>query len=434
MKLKISHLNPIRLHTYLLLHIILITTGLSFRVNGQSDTLTLDSCYTLARLNYPMLRQRALIDQSASYNVENASKGNLPQVSIYGQATYQSDVPHLPIELPGAQPPLIPKDQYKVYGEINQVIYDGGSTKLQKNADLSSAQVQQQGLEVELYTLKERINQLYFGILLINEQLEQTQFYIKDIEIGLTKTNAAITNGIALRSSADVLKVELLKTRQRIIELTSMQKAYMDMLSLMINRPVDDLTVLIVPPSTIPSSENRRPELTWFELQRQNLSLQYDLLNVQNRPKVNLFLQGGIGRPGLNIFDDQLTGFYYGGVRLFWPLSGFYQTNNDKSLIELHRQEIGLKQETFLFNNRLQVKQGQQELSKLEALLETDDEIVALRESIKQTALHQLENGVITSNDYLKEINAEDNARQSKIVHEIQLLMAQYNLRTTLGQ
>ncbi len=423
-----------RLLPWSVLQILIITIGTTLNAYSQTDTLTLDTCYALARSNYPMLRQRELIDKSASYNVDNASKGNLPQVSVYGQATYQSDVPHLPIELPGMQPPLIPKDQYKLYGEINQVIYNGGATKLEKNANLTEAQARQQGLEVELYTLKERINQLYFGVLLINEQLDQTQFFIKDIELGLAKTTAAIDNGIALRSSADVLKVELLKSRQRIIELSSMQKAYLDMLSLMINRPVNDQTYFVIPSAFLPSGENHRPELTWFELQRQNLSLQYDLLDVQNRPKVNLFLQGGLGRPGLNIFDDELTGFYYGGVRFFWPLSGFYQTNNDKSLIELQRQEIGLKQETFLFNNQLQAKQGNQEIIKLEALLATDDEIITLRESIKQTALHQLENGVITSNDYLKEINAEDNARQSKIVHEILLLMAQYNLRTTLGQ
>ena len=434
MKRKHSHLHLLRLNALYLVQILLITGGITNPAIGQRDTLTLDTCYALARSNYPMLRQRELIDKSASYNVDNASKGNLPQVSIYGQATYQSDVPHLPFELPGMQPPLIPKDQYKLYGEINQVIYNGGATKLEKNANLTEAQARQQGLEVELYTLKERINQLYFGVLLINEQLNQTQFFIKDIELGLAKTTAAIDNGIALRSSADVLKVELLKSRQRIIELSSMQKAYLDMLSLMINRSVNEQTFFVIPSAFLPSAENHRPELTWFELQRQNLSLQYDLLDVQNRPKVNLFLQGGLGRPGLNIFDDELTGFYYGGVRFFWPLSGFYQTNNDKSLIELQRQEIGLKQETFLFNNQLQAKQGSQEIIKLEALLATDDEIISIRESIKQTALHQLENGVITSNDYLKEINAEDNARQSKIVHEIQLLMAQYNLRTTLGQ
>lgn len=398
------------------------------------DTLTLDTCYALAKANYPMLRQHDLIEQSAQYNIDNASKGNLPQISVYGQATYQSDVPNIQFELPGTKPPLIPKDQYKVYGEINQNIYNGGATKLEKSANTTEAQVRRQGLEVELYQLKERIHQLYFGTLLINEQLEQTQILIKDIELGLAKTNASIENGTALRSSADVLKVEILKSRQRIIELTSMRRAYLGMLGLMINHPVNEETHLVIPSRVSPVIENHRPELLWYDLQRQNLALQYDLLDVQNRPKVNLFLQGGFGRPALNMFEDKFEGFYYGGLRFFWPISGFYQSNNDRSLIELQRQEIGLQQETFLYNTNLQARQENQEILKLEELLDTDDEIIVLRESIKNTALHQLENGVITSNDYLREVNAEDQARQSKIIHDIQLRMAQYSLRNTLGQ
>jgi hypothetical protein len=202
----------------------------------------------------------------------------------------------------------------------------------------------------------------------------------------------------------------------------------------MIHQPVDETTYLVIPEAINLPEENQRPELTWFGLQRQSLTLQYDLLDVQKRPKVNLFLQGGLGRPGLNIFDDQLTGFYYGGIRMFWPLTGFYETKNDKSLIELRRQEISLKEETFLFNTGLQARQSQQEIRKYQELLDTDDEILQLRSSIKKTALHQLENGIITSNDYLREVNAEDNARQTKIIHDIQWRMAQYNLRTTLGQ
>lgn len=418
--------------TALLIALWVISSAL-WMAQGQTDTLTLDSCYILARENYPLLKQRALIDQSAGYSIENASKGNLPQVSLFGQATYQSDVPHIPVDLPGAPIPLIPKDQYKAYGEITQVIYDGGSTGLQKEGSKTEAMVRQQGLEVELYKLKERVNQLYFGILLINEQLMQTALYRKDITLGLDKTKAAIENGIALRSAADVLQVELLKSQQRITELEAMRSAYTEMLGLMINKPLDNRTFLMIPEPIPEDLEIRRPEIALFEYQRQSLGLQYDLLSVKNRPKINLFLQGGLGRPGLNIFDDQLAGFYYGGVRLYWPLAGFYDDRNEKALIELQRQEINVQQETFLFNTQLRVRQENKEIRKLEELLMTDDEIVALRSSIKQTAVHQLDNGVITSNDYLREVNAEDQARQSRILHEIQWRLAQYTLRTTAG-
>lgn len=402
-------------------------------IYSQATTLTLEDCYTMARQHYPLARQRDLITLSEGYSVDNASKGNLPQVSLYGQATYQSDVPHIPIELPGAPIPLIPKDQYKVYGEITQVIYDGGVTSLEKQGQEAKSRAERQNVEVELYKLKERINQLYFGTLLINEQMQQVSLLRKDIELGLDKIKASIDNGTALKSSIAVLQVELLKSNQRMIELDASRRAYMEMLGLLINQPVDDNTILIKPAAVSTYPEINRPEMLWFDYQRENLSLQSDLLNVQNRPKINLFFQGGLGRPGLNIFDDELKGFYMGGVRLFWPLAGFYSVKNDRTLIGLNQQQIDLQRETFLFNTHLQLRQENNEIMKQQELLGTDDEIIALRETIKQTAMNQLENGVITSNDYLREVNAEDNARQARILHEIQLLMAQYNLRTTLG-
>ena len=400
---------------------------------AQLTSLTIEECYTMAREHYPLARQRDLIRQSEAYSLENASKGNLPQVSIYGQATYQSDVPHIPFDIPGQDVPLIPKDQYKLYGEVTQVIYDGGSTGMEKQGQEASALAEQQKIEIELYKLKERINQLFFGVLLINEQLKQTELLQKDIKLGIAKIQAAIDNGTALKSSTAVLQVEMLKSNQRIVELESTRNAYLEMMGLMINQSLDENTELIKPAAVSQDEEINRPEMAYYDYQRTYLSLQNDMLNVRNRPKVNLFLQGGIGRPGLNIFDDQVAGYYMGGLRVYWPLTSFYSFKNDQAIININTQGIDLQEETFLFNTRLQVRQQNNEILKLEELLLTDDEIVALRTTIKNTALSQLENGVITTNDYLREVNAEDSARQSKTLHEIQLRMAQYNLLTTTG-
>lgn len=400
---------------------------------AQPTSLTIDECYAMAREHYPLSRQRDLITQSEAYSLENASKGNLPQVSLYGQATYQSDVPHLPIDIPGQDIPLIPKDQYKVYGEITQVIYDGGAIGMQKQGQVANTRAEQQKVEIELYKLKERVNQLFFGILLLNEQIKQIDFLQKDIQLGKAKIQAAIDNGTALKSSIAVLQVELLKSNQRIVELESARKAYLEMLGLMINQTIDEHTTLVTPASISLQEDIHRPELLWYDYQRQSLALQNDMLDVRNRPKINLFLQGGLGRPGLNIFDDQLKGYFMGGLRVYWPLTNFYSFKNEQALIDINQQGINLQQETFLFNTNLQVRQQNNEILKLEELLSTDDEIVALRTTIKNTALGQLENGVLTTNDYLREVNAEDSARQSKILHEIQLRMAQYNLLTTTG-
>lgn len=400
---------------------------------AQPDSLTIEECYTLARQYYPIAKQRDLITRSETYSIDNATKGNLPQVSLYGQATYQSDVPHLPIDLPGTEIPLIPKDQYKLYGEVTQVIYDGGVTGIEKQGHEARARAELQSIEVELYKLKERINQLYFGILLINEQIQQVFLLRKDIELGITKTKAAIENGTALKSSVAVLQVELLKSQQRNIELDATRHAYLEMLGLMINQTIGEHTVLSTPVAITPDQEIRRPEMAWYEYQRQNLTLRNDMLDVRNRPKISLFLQGGLGRPGLNIFDDALKGYYYGGLRLYWPLAGFYSVGNEKAMNEINQQAIDVQRETFLYNTNLQLRTQNHEILKLQELLNTDDEIVALRSTIKQTALNQLEGGVINTNDYLREVNAEDNARQTKLLHEIQLRLAQYSLLTTLG-
>lgn len=397
------------------------------------ENITIEECYTLAREIYPLTQQRGLIEQSEAYSLENASKGYLPNLTLHAQATIQSDVPSIPFDLPGIEAPLVPKSQYKVYGELNQVIYDGGAIKLNKEFTSTESLTRQQQLEVDLYTLKERINQLYFGILLIEEQEAQLTLRQLDLELGLGKVQAAIDAGIALKSNRNVLKVELLKVNQQHIEFQATRLAFIDMLSQMIGKPLNANTSFTKPTQVDIYNEINRPELQLFDLQTQSLNLRNDQLETANRPKVQLFLQGGLGRPGLNIFDAQIKGYFIGGVGLSWPLVGYYTNNNTRSMITLEQEQISLKRQTFLYNTNLQLTRNNAEINKLNQLLSSDDEIVDLLSSIKNTALTQMENGVITANDYLVEVNKEDQARQSKILHEMQLLMAQYASKTTSG-
>src|SRR5688572_19952504 len=196
--------------------------------------LTIEECYEKARQNFPMIKQKDLLIKSGEFNVANARSGYLPQVAIYGQATYQSDVTKVPIEVPGFTVETLPKDQYKLYAEVSQSLYDGGTIKRQSAIHQSATQVEDQKVEVELYRIRERINQVYFGTLLIDEQLKQTDIVKKDIQSALQKTEAAIANGVAFRTSADILMAELLKTDQRVIELQSARNAYVGMLGIFI--------------------------------------------------------------------------------------------------------------------------------------------------------------------------------------------------------
>ncbi|SKB49352.1 Outer membrane protein TolC [Dyadobacter psychrophilus] len=424
-------INPFRICLFILLSRLTIVAAFA-----QDKVLTINDSYMLARKNYPLIKQYELIRKTENFSVENAAKGYLPQISVLGQATYQSAVTEfkLPIAIPGAEFPSISKDQYKVYAEVSQTIYDGGAVRTQIESHKQNAIMETLKVEVEIYKLNERVNQIFFGILMLDEQLKQNALLKKDIELGVKKIQAFIDNGTAFKSNGNTLKAELLKTEQRATELASNRKAYLDMLGLLIGQDLAGSTVLAKPETVSLEGDMSRPELRLFDYQRQNLDIQDKLLKVKNRPKLNFFFQGGYGRPALNILNNGFDPYYITGIRLNWSLSGLYTAKNDRALIANNRESIQVQQAVFVYNTNLSLKQQNADLIKLEKLLESDNEIIALRESVKTTAAAQLENGVINTNDYLREVNAEDQARLSRILHEIQLLMSTYNVRTTLGQ
>lgn len=396
-------------------------------------SLTIEQCYVLAKQNYPLVKQHDLIDKTKDYSVENAAKGYLPQLTISGQATYQSDVTSIPVSLPGLTIPTLSKNQYKIYGEADQTVFDGGAIKFQKQAKQATAVIQEQSLEVNLYTLKERVNQLFFGVLLIDEQLKQNALQQKDIQNGIDKTQALVTNGTAFRSSLDELKASLLKADQARIELQSNRKAYLDMLALFINQPLNEGTVLVRPQPQVLTDSIYRPELALYNYQKTTYDIQDKMLHAGTLPKLQLFAQGGYGKPGLNLLKTDFSFYYIAGVRLNWSLSSLYTYHNDKRLADISRQDIDIQKETFLFNTHVTLKQQSAEAVKYEALISKDNDIIALRNSVKTAASAQLANGVITAHDYIAQVDAEDEARQSLILHQVQLLQAQYNYQTTSG-
>ncbi|MBX3256079.1 MAG: TolC family protein [Chitinophagaceae bacterium] len=400
---------------------------------ASGQALDIDECYRLARQHYPLTKQYDLIQKSNEYSIANVAAGYLPQLNINGQAAYQSDVTQIPVKVPGVDIPEMSKDQYKLYGEVTQTIFDGGVIQQQKQIQKAGSAVEEQSLEVELYKLNDRINQLFFGILLVDEQIKQTAITNKDIDAALQKTEASIANGVALKSNGDVLKAEMLKNDQRAIELKAMRKAYALMLSAFTGTAINETTVLLKPPPLLIYNDIKRPELDLFEKQAQLYDAQYKLVNAKNLPKFGLFLQGGMGRPALNMLSNKLEPYYLGGVRLNWSLSGFYTAGKEKLLLDIKKKNTGLQKETFLFNTGLSLKQQQSDADKWKALLETDNEMIRLRSSVKKAAAAQLENGIITSSDFIREVNAEDQALQNKMLHEIQLLLTLYNVKWHTG-
>ena len=404
---------------------------LAFACGAQS--LTLEECHTLARQNYPQVKQRELIAKTADYTIENIQKGYLPQLNVNGQASYQSAVTTLPFKVPGVTIPALSKDQYKLYGELDQVVYDGGEIARQKQLQKTDEAINLQQLEADLYQLKDRVDQLFFGVLLLDEQLIQNELVIQDLQLGHDRIRASIRNGTAFRSNGDAIEAEVLANKQHSVELRASRKSYTDMLGLFIGQTVDETTVLVKPQPVTVSHEINRPELLVYDQQAKNLDVQNQLLTAQARPKLSLFLQGGLGRPTLNLLSNNFDAYYIGGIKLTWSPSVFYTIKKNRALIDVNRKTLVVQKETFLFNTNLTVKQEDADIGKYQRLLASDDEIIDLRARVKKTALSQLENGVITSNDFLSDINEEDQARQNKILHEVQLLMTQYNQQTTTG-
>jgi outer membrane protein TolC len=414
---------------------ILLLLLTSATVLAQSPaTLTLDTCLARAVSYYPQHKQRALIAASKEYSVEAAGKGYLPQLAVNGQATYQSAVTEVPVRIPGLSFESVAKDQYKIYGEVTQTIYDGGTIQQQQRVQEATADVEDRKLDVDLYKLRERINQLFFGVLLLNDQIEQVRVFQRDLDTAIKSVEGAVGAGAALKSSVQMLRAELLSQQQRELDLRTARAAYVQMLGLFINMDLAESTVFVEPPFAMLEDAIRRPELNVFEAQRKALSVQNDVITARSIPRIGLFAQGGFGRPALNMLSNDFDPYYVAGARLSWSISGLYTSSAEREVLNVQRSLVDVQQETFLFNTSLALRQQRVELSKYEKALQLDDEIIALRAAVRASSNAQFLNGVLTTRDYLRDLNAEDLARRQRSLHRVQQLMAIYNYNTTSGK
>ncbi len=409
---------------------------------GQSGkAVNIDSCYVWAKQNYPLLKQYNVIEQTKNFTVENAWRGYIPQLNVNGQATYQSETTNF-ADVFGSLPPAFAglikfptysKDQYRLTGEVYQTVFDGLQSKYKKEAAINQAEIQQQNLEVNLFSLRDRVNQVFFGVLLIDAQLKQNLLQQKDVQNGIDKTQALVNNGTAFKSSVDELKAQLLQVQQTRVEMINSRKAYVLMLGVLINQPLDDSTQLISPAVPVLSSDIRRPELQMYDLQKKTYDIQAKQLNTGLMPQINAYFDGSYGRPTLNTVSNDFGAFWITGIRFNWSLTALYTRKNSKRIYALSQNDLDIQKETFLFNTKLTLTQQDQDIKKYAELLEKDKEIVDLRVSVKEAGNAQLQNGVLTSHDYLTEVDAEALARQALILHQIQLLQAEYNHQNTAG-
>lgn len=409
----------------------LITVLTPVATLGQQ--LNLETVQQKARENYPLIEQQRLINETEHLTLQNLIKGYLPQLSLNGQATYQSDVTRVNIPIPGISVKPLSKDQYKATVDLNQTLFDGGLISNQKQLQKLSSEVERERVEVELHKLKDRIQQIYLSILMLDEQTKQADLIRADIKTGYKKTEAQVNNGVAFRSNLNSLEAELLKADQRKIELQALRKGLLRTLGLFISDTLPINVQLQWPNKIEVVSEIKRPELNLYDKQTSLALQQKKLITSRNLPKASLFGQGGYGRPGLNMLENQFDWFYIGGLRLNWNISNLYTYKKDKQLADINAKSNDLQKETFLLNTNSQLIQQKAEIEKLESLIDTDKQIIALREKVKTAASAQLENQVISASDYIREVNAEDQARQTLITHQLQLIQAQLTYSNIAG-
>jgi outer membrane protein TolC len=410
-----------------------------------AQVLTVETCQEKAKANYPQIKQYGLIEKTAQFNISNADKGYLPQLSFSAKATYQSDVTQIPASLGTVlsnlthQPfsfPALPKDQFQAVLEADQVIWDGGVISTQKKITNASTELEKQSLEVDLFALKDRVNQLFFGILLVNDQLKQNDILKNDLQTNYDLFVAYKKNGVANQADIDAIKVEQINADQHESDLKSTRNTYCIMLSALTGINITDQSELTKPEidlSVLNDSTNHRPELSLFDAQTKLYEGQKMLVTAGNRPKLGAFVQGGYGQPGLNMFTIGFSPFYIGGIRLSWNLSGLYTQKNNINKLELSKKTVEIQRETFLFNNNLVTKQQKNDIEKLQSTLSNDDEIIRLRQNIKKATIAKIENGTAAESDLIRDINAENQARQLKSLNEIQLLMTVYQLKNNIN-
>ena len=320
--------------------------------------------------------------------------------------------------------------------ELQQKIWDGGGIRMQKKQTIAEAEVEKEKLNVDMYALNDRVNDLYFGILLLDEQIKQNTLLQDELERNYRQITAYVENGIANQADLDAVKVEQLNTKQKRIDLVSSRAAYLKMLSLLVGEALSPETVLEkpVPQSTVSAvSEIRRPELALFDAQGAGLQVQEKALNVRHLPQFGLFVQGAYGNPGLDMLKNEFSPYYIAGVRLSWNFGSLYTLKNDRRVIEKKRQQLDNNRDIFLFNTRLEMTQQDQAIHSLEKQMRDDDEIIRLRTNIRKAAEAKVANGTLTVTEMLRELTNESLARQSKAMHEIQRLMGIYQLKYTIN-
>ena len=414
---------------------------------------TLEECQQAAERNYPLIRQYGLIEKTTALTVANIQKGWLPQVSALAQATYQSDVVAWPDEMRGMLGQMglnfegLKKDQYKIGLDVQQTVFDGGAIKSQKEIARKQGDVQTAQNEINIYNVRKRVNEMYFGLLLIDEQIKLNADLQELLMQNEKKLASMLKNGTAAESDHQNVKAEWLNVVQQATSLQSQRQALVRMLSTFCGIEVKEAVKPNHGDRSLDTYSNAvdqglvpviRPEMKAVDAQLRLADAQEKALDAALMPKLGVFAQGYYGYPGYNMFEDMMSRkFSWNGMigaRLTWNIGALYTRKNDKAKIQLQRETAETSRDVFLFNNNLEQIQQNENIERYKKLMADDEEIISLRSSIRKAAESKLSHGIIDVNDLVKEINNENAARVQQSVHEIEMLKEIYDQKFTVGE
>ena len=407
----------------------------------MAQAQTLEECQQAAERNYPLIQQYDLINKTTELTVSNIQKGWLPQVSASAQATYQSDVVSFPDEMQALYQQMginmkgLTKDQYRVGIDVQQTVFDGGAIRSQKEIARAQGQVQQAQNEVNIYQVRRRVNEMYFALLLIDEQMKLNADLQELLAGNERKLESMKKNGTAAESDWHSVKAERLNVVQQMTSLQAQRRVLARMFSTFCGIEVKEATKPNCQLSIVNGQSNNRPELKAIDAQLRLADAQEKAINSALMPRLGVFAQGFYGYPGYNMFEDMmsrkwsLNGMI--GARLTWNIGALYTRKNDKAKIQLQRDMAENSRDVFLFNNNLEQIQQNENIARYQRLMSDDEEIIRLRSSVRKAAESKLAHGIIDVNDLVKEINSENQARVQQTVHEIEMLKEIYDLKYT---
>ena len=410
---------------------------------AMAQAQTLEECQRAAEQNYPLIRQYGLIEKTTGLNVANIQKGWLPQVSASAQATLQSDVPAFPDEFQklyqqmGITMEGLERDQYRVGIDVHQTVYDGGNIKSQKEIARRQGELQSRQNEVTMYNVRKSVNEMYFSLLLVDEQIRLNADLQTVLEGNEKKLAAMLKGGTASESDWQNVKAERLNVVQKMTGLQSQRTALARMLSIFCGIEVNGL-VKPEMPENMNASINLRPELKALDAQLRLTDAQERALEAAMMPRLGVFAQGYYGYPGYNMFEDMMSRkFSWNGMlgaRLTWNIGALYSRKNDKAKLQAERETAEANRERFLLDNKMEQIQQNENISRYRQLMIDDEEIISLRSSIRKAAESKLAHGIIDVNDLVREINSENKARVEQCIHEIEMLKEIYDLKITIGE